>query len=217
LRDYGFRDLDDIAVMQPQDVGKMLLGESERKARGLRPRTKELRFLLDILGTALSAKVEEALVSDFDRTGEFWDDSHEEQYRIDVRRTTRNFVNMNYQVERKRFSKTGRRYVFCVDASGSMGGAVGKFTRIAVAGAVCAAVAEADPEATFSVAAFNTQGEVLLRRGGRRKRSPSSSPSRRTAGPTTRRGYARRLRSQNLATPFSSSATSRTTRSCLKS
>jgi len=165
LRDYGFRDLDDIAVMQPQDVGKMLLGESERKARGLRPRTKELRFLLDILGTALSAKVEEALVSDFDRTGEFWDDSHEEQYRIDVRRTTRNFVNMNYQVERKRFSKTGRRYVFCVDASGSMGGAVGKFTRIAVAGAVCAAVAEADPEATFSVAAFNTQGEVLLRRG----------------------------------------------------
>ena len=173
LRDYGFRSLDEVATMRVERAGEVLLGERMRLERGLPVRAAELKLFFDAYGAALRAKAseyeheEEAEEGELDRIGEYRDTERYPPLRLDVPRSARNILTLKPEFEYRRFVRTGRRYVFCVDTSGSMESNVKAYTRLALAAAVCAAVAEADAEASFGVVAFNTEGSVVLERGSK--------------------------------------------------
>jgi len=171
LRDYGFHDIGQILQGGAHSIGKVLMGENLRRQRGIQVRARGLKLLFDAFAAQLTTSLEQENFpllepQKFTSTGEFHS-IDEEKNRLDAVRTVNRFVNYNYRPLYREFAEAGKHIVIAIDKSSSMENQVSSYTRFAFAAALCAAIAETDKEAKFSVVAFDYEAHTLLEFGSK--------------------------------------------------
>lgn len=143
--------------------------ENERK-RGspLAPQIKSsLLNLLDILSDIVYAKEGDRVdtvtsaIKRYEKTGELEELSDHAKHRLHATRTLIRFMSGTAREVYKTFVESGRHYVIVFDRSGSMGERYMNTTKKAVASLIAFLIGKADPEARYSLVAFDATAKVL--------------------------------------------------------
>lgn len=170
-------ELHHIQLTDPNEVlVKAIDVVSSKKNSPLYPQLKSsLRNLMEILSDVISSREGDRLdtlsshIRKFSRVGEFEELTDSEKHRLHVVRTLHRLAFGNLRSVYKSFTEFGRRYVILFDRSGSMSETYVNTTKKALGALVVALISKCDPEAKFTLIAFDTTAKIVTRDGSQQE------------------------------------------------